>query len=185
MRLIVGLGNPGQKYEGTRHNVGFWVLRELARRYASAKPKVKFQGEVLETNIAGVSTLMLCPHTFMNRSGTSVRAAFDFYKMDAADVLVICDDFNLPLGKLRFRAKGSAGGQKGLADTIRCLGTEKFGRLRIGIGEPRPNQDVAAFVLSRFAKNDRDEIDLAVQRGADGVVDWARSGIEYSMNQYN
>jgi len=109
MKLIVGLGNPGPRYEGTRHNVGFAVLAEVARKYATGRPKRKFQGEVVEADLEGVSALLLSPTTYMNHSGASVQTARDFYKLPDQDLLVICDDLNLPLAKLRFRAGGSSG----------------------------------------------------------------------------
>src|SRR5215467_13737474 len=136
MKLVVGLGNPGRKYEGTRHNVGFRVIEELARKYARGKAKTAFAGEVIEADLENDKALLLCPHTLMNLSGTSVLAARDFYKIPHGDLLIVCDDFNLPLGKLRFRPSGSSGGQKGLEDIIRRLGTDEVPRLRIGIGSP-------------------------------------------------
>jgi PTH1 family peptidyl-tRNA hydrolase len=185
MKLVVGLGNPGRKYLGTRHNVGFLVLGELARRFGTARPKEKFQAEVVEADLNGERALLLCPLTFMNRSGSSVAAARDFYKLETDELLVVCDDLNLPLGKLRFRAKGSSGGQKGLADVVRSLGTEEFPRLRIGIGSPPEGRDATGFVLARFAAEERPQIEEAVQRAAEAVAGWARQGIQYCMNQYN
>jgi PTH1 family peptidyl-tRNA hydrolase len=148
MKLIVGLGNPGRKYAKTRHNVGFHVAAELAHRYGQARARSKFRGEMVEAAIDGHKVVVLCPHTYMNRSGSSVLEARDFFKVELADLLVVSDDFNLPLARLRFRAKGSSGGQKGLQDIIRCLGTDQFSRLRMGIGAPPANWDVADFVLS-------------------------------------
>src|SRR6188472_2215128 len=116
MKLIVGLGNPGSRYTGTRHNIGFEVIAELARRHAAGSPREKFQAELAEATIAGEKTLLMCPLTFMNLSGQAVQPARDFYKIENNDLLVVCDDFALPLGKLRIRAQGSAGGQKGLDD---------------------------------------------------------------------
>src|SRR5689334_8413414 len=113
MKLVVGLGNPGKKYEGTRHNVGFRVVAELARKHGLSPPRKAFQGEVTEATLAGDKALLLCPHTLMNLSGASVLAARDFYKIPNEDLLIVCDDFNLPLAKLRIRSGGSAGGQKG------------------------------------------------------------------------
>jgi PTH1 family peptidyl-tRNA hydrolase len=133
----------------------------------------------------GVKALLLCPQTYMNRSGSSVLAARDFYKIDHADLLVVCDDFNLPLAKLRVRSRGSAGGQRGLQDIIRRLGTDEFPRLRIGIGTPPPSWDAADFVLSKFAKDEEPAMDAAVCRAADAVVAWATQGIATAMNQYN
>ena len=137
MKLIVGLGNPGAKYRGTRHNVGFDVLSVLARRYDVGRPKGKFNAEVAETRIGNEKAVLVSPLTFMNLSGQSVRAAIDFYKCDAGDLLVICDDLNLELARLRIRKNGSAGGQNGLKDIINRLGHQDFCRLRIGIGRCR------------------------------------------------
>lgn len=184
MKLIVGLGNPGRKYADTRHNVGFDVLAELARRHAATGPKSKFQGELCEAQINQSRVLLLCPQTYMNNSGASVQPAAEFYKLSNEDLLVVCDDFNLPLAKIRFRARGSSGGQKGLADIINRLG-EDVSRLRIGIGSPNPGWDVADFVLSKFDALDKADIDAAIQRAADGAEDWVKSGIEHCMNVYN
>jgi PTH1 family peptidyl-tRNA hydrolase len=185
MKLIIGLGNPGRQYQETRHNVGYMTLAELARRYGVGRPKGKFQGEVLDADLTGQRALLLSPTTYMNRSGASVQAAQDFYKLPLEDLLVISDDLNLPLGKLRIRPDGSAGGQKGLADIIRCLGTEQFPRLRIGIGAAPEGWDAADFVLSTFKREEWPEMETAIARAADAVVDWAHKGIQYSMNQYN
>lgn len=185
MKLIVGLGNIGRKYEQTRHNVGFHVLDELAARQAAAPSKEKFDGRIAETTIAGEKILLLWPHTLMNRSGLSVGAAVDFYQLPLGDVLVVGDDFNLPLGKLRFRSAGSAGGQKGLSDILRRLGSEEINRLRVGIGPVPENWDAADFVLGRFDKDERPVIEDALQRAADGVECWIREGIAASMNKFN
>jgi PTH1 family peptidyl-tRNA hydrolase len=185
MKLVVGLGNPGRKYVGTRHNVGFAVLEELSRRHAAASPRKAYGGEAVEANIGGERALLLAPHTYMNRSGQSVRQAVDFYKIEPADVLVICDDMNLPLGQLRIRIKGSDGGQKGLADTIRHLGTDDVPRLRIGIDRPPENWDGADYVLAKFTKEESEEAAIAVQRAADAVAVWAAEGVDAAMNRFN
>ena len=185
MKLVVGLGNPGRKYEGTRHNVGFRVVAELARKHGQTKPKAAFQGEVIEAQLGEHKSLLLCPHTLMNLSGGSVLAARDFYKIADEDLLIVGDDFNLPLGKLRFRANGSSGGQKGLADVIRRLGTDAVPRLRIGIDSPADGRRAADFVLGRFTKAETPVIDEAIWRAADAVEVWARDGMAVSMNQYN
>ncbi|NIL97647.1 MAG: aminoacyl-tRNA hydrolase [Planctomycetales bacterium] len=185
MKLIVGLGNPGRKYEDTRHNIGWMVLDELKRRYGTSEAKSKFQGQVMEAELSGVRSLLLAPHTFMNRSGSSVAAAKNFYKIADEDLLVICDDFQLPLAKLRVRKSGSAGGQNGLADVIRALGHPHFARLRIGIGRPPDNWDPADYVLSRFDQAEQTEIQQAVCQAADAVNLWVSDGIAPCMNQYN
>jgi PTH1 family peptidyl-tRNA hydrolase len=185
MKLVVGLGNPGRKYEGTRHNVGYMVLAELSRRGGSPRTRSAFQGETSEVTIGGERLLLAWPHTYMNRSGASVLAARDFYKLTNEELLIVCDDFNLPLARLRIRAAGSAGGQKGLADAIRVLGTEEVPRLRIGIGEAPPNWDAADYVLSKFTRQELPMIEEAVLRGAEAVESWALRGMQACMNEYN
>ena len=185
MKLIVGLGNPGRKYEGTRHNIGFEVLNELARRHATGQPRVKFHGEVCEAQVGGGNVLLLQPQTFMNLSGGSVLAARDFYKIDHEDILIICDDLNLDLARLRFRPKGSAGGQNGLADILRRLGSQEVPRLRVGIGKAPPEWDVADYVLSKFRTEETDDLKTVIGRAADSVAVWAREGMAGCMNRYN
>ena len=185
MKLVIGLGNPGRRYESTRHNVGFAVLAELARRCGNGPAKSKFHGSVMEASLGGVPALLLTPGTYMNLSGTSVQAAQGFYKLACSDLLVLCDDLNLPLAKLRIRAAGSAGGQKGLEDIIRCLGTDEIPRLRVGIGSAPDGWSWIDFVLSKFTEADIPLIEEAVQRAADAVVVWAQAGIEQCMNRYN
>jgi peptidyl-tRNA hydrolase, PTH1 family len=185
MKLVVGLGNAGRKYEQTRHNVGFAVLNLVAQRSAAGSPKEKFDGRVAEATIAGEKVLLLWPLTFMNCSGQSVAAAMSFYQLPLRDLMVVCDDFNLSLGKLRLRRDGSAGGQKGLQDIIRRAGTEEFARLRVGIGPVPENWDAADFVLSRFGPSERPEIDEAVTRAAEAVECWIVAGVDAAMNRFN
>jgi peptidyl-tRNA hydrolase, PTH1 family len=185
MKLIVGLGNPGRKYVGTRHNVGYAVAEELARRHGQGKARTAFEAEVADAEVAGQRALLVCPQTFMNLSGHSVVKARDFYKLENSDILIICDDFHLPVAKLRVRAKGSSGGQKGLADIIRHLGTEEVPRLRIGVGEVPAGRSAADFVLSKFSKQELAEIEPAIWRAADAAAVWAAQGIQECMNRYN
>ncbi len=185
MKLVVGLGNPGRRYEATRHNVGYRVVGELGRRYGVGRPKSKFHGEVLDADLQGQRALLLSPTTYMNRSGASVLAACDFFKLPLEDLLVICDDINLPLAKLRARPGGSSGGQKGLADIIRRLGTEEFPRLRIGVGSPPEGMDAVRYVLNRFTREEVPEVEKAVARAAEATTVWALQGVEHCMNQYN
>jgi PTH1 family peptidyl-tRNA hydrolase len=185
MKLVVGLGNPGRRYQQTRHNIGWAVLGELARRFATSPAKQRFQGEVLEADLEGEKALLLTPWTYMNLSGASVLAARDFYKIPSEDLLVVCDDLNLPAAKLRLRAGGSSGGQKGLDDIIRRLGTEEFSRLRIGIGTPPEGWEWVDYVLSKFNREELAEVEMAVGRAAEAVVVWARKGIQACMNRYN
>ncbi|NLE38659.1 MAG: aminoacyl-tRNA hydrolase [Pirellulaceae bacterium] len=185
MKLIVGLGNPERRYQGTRHNVGFMVLAELARQCGAGRPKTKFHGEVVDAVVGGQKALLLSPLTYMNRSGISVHEARDFHKLPLEELLIVCDDLNLPLAKLRFRASGSAGGQKGLADIIRRLGSQEFARLRIGIGAPPDGWDAADYVLSRFTTAEEKEIETAVATAVEAVGRWAADGVEECMNRYN
>lgn len=183
-KLVVGLGNPGSKYEGTRHNVGFEVVDRLARGGSGVSFSRKFDGQLAEAEIDFHRVLLLKPETFMNLSGRSVRQAVQFYKLDLADVLVICDDLSLPLGKLRLRAGGSDGGQKGLRDIALQLGTEEFPRLRIGIGERGPI-DASDFVLTRFKSSERPTIDDALIAATQAVAVWVSQGLASAMNRFN
>jgi PTH1 family peptidyl-tRNA hydrolase len=185
MKLIVGLGNPGRRYQASRHNVGYAVLAELAREFGSGAAKSKFHGEVVEASLGGQRALLLSPLTYMNHSGLSVQEAKSFYKIPDDQLLVVCDDLNLPVAKLRFRAKGSSGGQKGLEDIVSRLGTESFARLRVGIGEPPEGWDWADYVLAKFTKQEVPEAEEAFRKAARAVVVWAREGIEFCMNHYN
>lgn len=185
MKLIVGLGNIGRRYEKTRHNIGFEVLEALAARSPGASVKEKFDGRVMDATIVGERVLLLWPYTLMNRSGQSVSAAADFYQILPAELLVVCDDFNLPLGKLRFRGQGSAGGQKGLEDIIKRRGSEEFSRLRIGIGPVPDSWDAADFVLGRFGASERPAIDETIDRAVDAVECWVAEGIEVGMSRFN
>ena len=186
VKVIAGLGNPGREYERTPHNVGFDVVEALRGQFAAEwRTSRRFQARVARTTRAGEQVLLVQPLTFMNLSGTSVREAVDFFKLPLENMLVICDDLNLPLGKLRFRAKGSAGGQKGLRDIIAKLGTEEFARLRIGIGAAPDNWDWADYVLSKFSAEELPAVEQAVAEAADAVLVWAREGIEFCMNTHN
>ncbi len=186
MKLVVGLGNPGRKYEGTRHNIGFRVLDDLVTKLAGQKrPKQPFQADIAECALGDEKLLLVWPQTFMNLSGGSVLAAKDFYKLANDELLVLCDDFNLPLGKVRIRKAGSSGGQKGLEDIIRRLGTDEFVRLRIGIGSPPPHYETTDFVLGKFTKEEKPTMDEAVWRAVEAVQDWARDGVDRAMAKYN
>lgn len=184
MKLVVGLGNPGSKYEGTRHNIGFEVVDRLAAGGAGATFSRKFEGLAAEAAIEFHRVLLLKPLTFMNLSGRSVGQALRFYKREPADLLVVCDDLNLPLGKLRLRAGGSDGGQKGLKDITNQLGTDAYARLRVGIGE-RGEADAADFVLSRFRNAERPAIDDALILASQAVAVWVAQGTAAAMNRFN
>jgi PTH1 family peptidyl-tRNA hydrolase len=184
LKLVVGLGNPGSRYEGTRHNVGFDVVDRLAAGGSGARFSRKFDALVAETEIDFRRVLLLKPQTFMNLSGRSVREAVQFYKLDLANLLVVCDDLNLPLGKLRIRGAGSDGGQKGLRDIAAQLGTEDYPRLRIGIGETGP-MDAIDFVLTRFRSAERPVIDDALITVTQAVAVWVTQDLAAAMNRFN
>jgi len=185
MKLVVGLGNPGVKYAGTRHNAGFDVVFELVRRFSAGKPTSSFSSEIWEAFTPQGKILLVAPTTFMNRSGEAVQQIVRFYQIVPEDVVVVCDDINLPFGRIRWRASGSAGGQKGLADIILRLGTDKIPRLRLGVGRPPGQMDAADFVLSRFRADEREESELMTKIAADSVEAWIAEGIVGAMNRFN
>ncbi len=183
--LIVGLGNPGKKYETTRHNIGFWVIDELARRWNIAPFKSERKALVADGTIRDKRVLFLKPQTYMNLSGQAVRAACDFYKLAPEDLIVSHDDLDIPLGTLRLRKTGSAGGQNGIKDIIRHMGTQDFKRVRCGIGRPPGRMDPAAYVLQPFGGDDAITAQLIVARAADAIETWLKEGIDTAMNRYN
>ncbi|QDU37112.1 Peptidyl-tRNA hydrolase [Maioricimonas rarisocia] len=185
MKVVAGLGNPGRKYTNTRHNVGFEVLAALAGQWHADSTQQKFEAEVAEVTIDGERVLLLAPQTYMNLSGRSIRQALKFFKLPPEDLLVVCDDLNLPLGRLRLRRDGSSGGQKGLQDTINQLGTNGFARLRIGIDRPPGRMDAASYVLSRYSRAERETMDEAIDRASRAIATWVREGIDAAMNQAN
>jgi len=183
-KLIIGLGNPGAKYQGTRHNVGFELVDRLAAGPRPVRFAEKFEGLAAEIEIDFHRVLLLKPQTFMNLSGRSAVQAIRFHKFDLADVLVVCDDLNLPVGKLRLRRGGGDGGQKGLRDLVQQLGGDQFCRLRIGIGDPG-EQDAADYVLSRFRPAEKALMEDALVLAAQAAAVWVVRGIEAAMNQFN
>lgn len=184
--LIVGLGNPGDKYEATRHNVGFMVVDELAERARIPVQKLKFRALTNTAQVGDAKALLMKPVTYMNLSGEAVRQAADFYKVPPERVLVISDDVSLPVGKLRLRRGGSAGGHNGLKNIILHLGSDQFPRVKIGVGEkPHPDYDMAEWVLSRFIGEDKRTMDEAIKRAADSVECCIREGMDRAMNRFN
>ncbi len=185
MRIVVGLGNPGRRYQGTRHNIGFAVADEVARRGQAVFESGR--GETLTARVGRgpAALLVVKPLTMMNLSGEAVAAVAGFYKVDPSALLVAADDVNLPLGRLRLRAGGTAGGHNGLKSIIGCLGTEGFPRLRVGVGRGDPRRDLADHVLAAFDDDERDEVDRAIARAADAVETFLAEGIEAAMNRYN
>jgi len=184
MYLVVGLGNPGKEYESTRHNTGFRVVDELARRGVIEVNRRKFSGLVGSGRVGGIRIMLVKPMTYMNRSGRCVREVMDFYKLDLANLMVIVDDLALPLGRLRIRPQGGAGGHNGLTDIINALGCEAFARLRVGIDWVN-GRDAVNHVLSMFTPEEEEIIGKAVCRAADAVECWFKDGIESAMNMFN
>ena len=184
--LLVCLGNPGKDYENTRHNIGFMAADELEKRENTRFNKLRYRALTGEVTIAGQRVLVLKPQTYMNLSGESVKLAGGFYKVPPERVLVISDDVSLPLGKLRIRAGGSAGGHNGLKNIIQHLGTDQFPRVRVGVGEkPHPDYDLADWVLGKFVGEDKKAIDAAVKKAADAIECILKDGIDKGMNRFN
>lgn len=186
MKLIAGLGNPGPKYAGSRHNVGFMVVDELARRWGAdvSRYESRMQGQVGRTEHGGETVIFLKPQTYMNLSGQSVTACSRFYKIGRDDVLVIYDDIDLPLGALRLRGSGTAGGHRGLDDVIRHFSSEDVPRLRVGIGKVAKSETVD-HVLGRFDADERPVMDAAITTAADAAGCWIEEGLTAAMNRFN
>ena len=185
MKLVIGLGNPGAKYAGTRHNVGFDVVAQLAKRFGANKAQSRFQAEYQDVLIRGEKVLLIAPLTFMNRSGESVWQFVRFYQPDVEDMVVVCDDLNLPAGRIRWKPSGSAGGQKGLNDIIQRLGHTEIPRLRIGIGRPPGKMDETSWVLGKIRDDEMEPIEHSIVRAADSVEKWVSEGIGPTMNEFN
>jgi peptidyl-tRNA hydrolase, PTH1 family len=183
MKIVVGLGNPGRQYEGTRHNVGYAVIDALAESPRAGKFRSRFQAQLAELS-EEPPLLLVKPETFMNLSGRCVRQLMDFYQMPLEELLVVCDDINLPLGKLRVRARGSHGGHNGLRNIQEHLGTNEYARLRIGVDAP-PQEGAVDHVLGRFRPGERPVMAEAVLTATQAVMVWAAQGIDACMNRYN
>lgn len=183
--LIVGLGNPGPTYAATRHNIGFMVVDELARRHAMTFGKTEKKAQVADGRIGERRVLLAKPQTYMNESGMAVRALFDFYKFERANFIVICDDLDIPLGTLRLRNGGGHGGQNGVRSIINHLGSPDFARVRCGISRPPGKMDPADYVLKPFMGDDQITARIVIERAADAVETWLRDGIELAMTRHN
>jgi PTH1 family peptidyl-tRNA hydrolase len=184
-QLIVGLGNPGKDYVDTRHNVGFRVLDELARRYGLAFGKTERKAQIASGVIRGRKVILAKPQTFMNLSGEAVRSLSDFYKVEMARLIVVADDLDIPLGTVRLRKSGGAGGQNGMKSVIQHLGTQEFSRLRFGIGRPPGKMQARDYVLSSFKGDDGILAAQVIDRAADAVETWLVEGIELAMTRHN
>jgi len=192
MKLIVGLGNPGSEYVGTRHNVGFEVLDQFASRLGWTRDgqfdrmaKANFEGLTIDGMLGTEKVLLLKPMTFMNLSGRSVQSAMAFFRLGQQDIMVVLDDLALPCGSLRIRAGGSSGGHNGLKDIERALGTDQYPRMRIGIDPAPPQIAGRDYVLGRFSPEQRKLIDPAIARACGAIATWIDNGIASAMNQSN
>ncbi len=184
--IIVGLGNPDRKYENTRHNSGFIMLDYIADKLSVKVNRVKFKSTVGEARIGGHRVLLMKPSTYMNNSGQAVVEAMNFYKIPAENVIVLLDDINLDVGKMRIRSKGSDGGQNGMKNIIYLSGSDKFPRIKIGIGKkPNPEYDLAAWVLSKFTKDEFKALEKVAENTYDAVGLIMDGNISEAMNRYN
>ena len=184
--LVVCLGNPGPRYTGTRHNAGFMTADALSRKLNVKIDRARFQALTGSCIIGGQKVLLMKPQTYMNLSGEAAAAAARFYKIPGEHVLVVSDEVSLPVGRLRVRSKGSAGGHNGLKSVIACLGTEEFPRIRLGVGAPpHPDYDMADWVLSAFQNQDAEDMVAAAERAAEAVICYITDGPEKAMNRFN
>lgn len=184
--IIVGLGNPGSEYERTRHNVGFRTVDLLAKQAEVKIDRAKFRALTRTTTLAGQKVLLLKPETYMNRSGEAVQLAAMFYKVPISHILVLSDDISLPVGKIRVRAEGSAGGHNGLKSIIEQLGSQDFPRIRIGVGaKPHPDYDLADWVLSNFTPEEETLLIPAIEHAAAAVLELIQNGPQSAASRYN
>jgi len=184
VKLIVGLGNPGPRYVRNRHNVGYQCVKRMAQRYGLTSGKVMFKAYLTSGQIAGVKVILARPLTFMNLSGQAVRPLLHWYRIDLSDLLVIYDDLDLPLGRIRLRKKGGAGGHRGVRSVIETLGTQAFPRLRIGIGRP-VRGDPRDYVLSDFTPDELAVMEDAYQKAVAAIELFITEGIDAAMNRFN
>ncbi|MCW9134253.1 aminoacyl-tRNA hydrolase [Bacillus paramycoides] len=185
MKLIVGLGNPGREYELTRHNIGFMAIDELAKRWNISLNEQKFKGLFGAGFVNGEKVILLKPLTYMNLSGESIRPLMDYYKIDVEDFIVMYDDLDIPVGKLRLRMKGSAGGHNGVKSTISHLGTQEFQRIRMGIDRPKNGMKVVDYVLGRFTSEETSGVNQSIEKAADACEEWLNKPFLQIMNTFN
>ena len=186
MYLIVGLGNPGRQYEATRHNMGFDVIDKLVEEYQVPQAGVKFNAMYGKGRIGGQPVILMKPLSYMNLSGGPIREMANYFKIDPeTEMIVVYDDIDLDPGQLRIRKKGSAGGHNGIKDIIRRLGTEKFIRIRVGVGAKPKDWDLADFVLGHFSDSDRKLVDEGINDAAEAVEMILSEGVDAAMNKYN
>ena len=186
MKLIFGLGNPGKKYEKTKHNVGFDALDKIAASMGLSFNQTKFKSLYTEGRVGTEKVVLIKPQTYMNLSGEAIQPWLDFYKLSEEDMVVIYDDMDLSTGDIRLRLQGGSGGHKGMESTIQQLGTKNFNRIRVGVGRPYPGQTVISHVLSAFPKEEEENIEFALRDIQEAIEYWAKgNSFQETMNQYN
>lgn len=185
MYVVVGLGNPGKQYDKTRHNVGFDVIDILAKEYGISVTKIKHKALIGEGRIGSEKVLLVKPQTYMNLSGETLIDIYKYYKVDLSNIIVIYDDIDLDVGKIRIRKKGSGGTHNGMRSIVKCLGSTEFSRVRVGVSKPMPGQDLADFVLSRFRKEESIDLENGLEKAYRAVDCIIRENIDISMNKYN
>lgn len=185
MKLIVGLGNPGSKYERTRHNIGFRTIDLLAQRHGAKMKNIKFKGLYEKLKILGEDVVLLKPHTYMNDSGISVKEAADFFKIPSKDIVVVYDDIDIPFGTLRIKGKGSSGSHNGMKSIIYHVQKDDFPRVRLSIGQRPSYMDLAAYVLQDFSNEEEKIVEKEIEAGADAIEEIISKDVNSAMNKFN
>lgn len=183
--LIVGLGNPGRQYQGNRHNIGFMLLNQLAKRLDTDFSRLESKALITKSNYEGHKILLAKPQTYMNLSGQAVGSLIKFYKVSLDQIMVAYDEVDLPFGAIRIRPEGGSAGHKGMQSIIERLGTNQFPRLRLGVGRPPGRSDAAAYVLRDFSKDEKGELEIILARATDAIFEFICEGVESAMNKYN
>ena len=183
LRIVVGLGNPGGRYDNTRHNVGFMVVRAIATRFHLHPRRSRHRAEIATGTVGGVPVLLALPITYMNESGNAVRRLLQYYRVPLSQLLVVCDDLDLPFGTLRLRPGGSSGGHNGLKSIIQALGSDQFARLRVGVG--RPEASAVGHVLGPFSRDEAALLPALVNTAADATLAWLEGDVTTAMNRFN
>lgn len=185
MFVIIGLGNPGKKYNYTRHNVGFDVIDYLSKKHDIPVERIRHKALIGEGRIKGQKVMLVKPQTFMNLSGEALMKIVDYYKANNDKIMVIYDDIDTAVGKIRIRKKGSGGSHNGMRNIIYLWKNQDFPRVRVGIGQPKPGYDLADYVLGKFSKEEVDVIAPVIVKSAEAIEAWIEHGVEYAMNKYN
>ncbi len=185
MYIVVGLGNPGKQYDKTRHNIGFDVIDKLAYENNISVTKIKHKALIGEGRIGNEKVLLVKPQTYMNLSGETLIDMYNFYKLDIENIIVVYDDIDLEVGKLRIRKKGSGGTHNGMRSIIKCLGSNEFPRVRFGVSKPQNGQDLADFVLGKFRKEENDDVQNGIEKSVKAIEEIIKESVDSSMNKYN